>query len=84
MPTMRECSHELYLAVYEAVRQGLAQGDGGIVQRVSRLAQGRDSVACLVMTLALIEARRGDPPRRKAEVCRGALCDRCGASGPTR
>jgi hypothetical protein len=74
---MRECHHELYLAIYDAVRAGLAQGDGDIVRRVSIQIAGRDAKTTLVMMLGLIEAKRGDPARRKDEVCDDGGCSRC-------
>lgn len=82
---MRECSYEVYVAVFDAVREGLSAGDSGVVARISRLIANRSGAAALVSTLALIEARRGDPPRSKKQVCDGVLCDAwCGAGGATR
>lgn len=71
---LRECSYELYRAVYVAIRQGIAEGDAHIVNRVSLQIAGRDSATCLVMTLALIEAKSGAPERRKENVC-NVLCE---------
>lgn len=74
---MRECSYELYQAVYVAIRQGIATGDAHIVDCVSLQIAGRDSGTCLVMILALIEAKSGSPGRSKENVC-NVLCDiRC-------
>lgn len=78
---MRECSYELYAAVYQAVRQGIAAGDADIIGRVSLHLAGRDRVTSLVMTLAIIDAKRGDGERSKEDVCSDVLCDRrCSAS----
>ena len=44
-----------------------------VVHRVSLQIAGRDSATCLVMTLALIEARSGVPERSKEDVC-DVLC----------
>lgn len=79
--SMRECSYELYVAVYQAVRAGIAQGDDAIVRRMSMYMAERDAETCLVMTLALIEAKRGDPERGKEAVCDGVLCRRCVTTG---
>ncbi len=77
---MLECSYELYVSVFTAVREGLAAGDKDVVSRTSQLVARRTGVAALVILLALIEARRGDPQRKKADVCNGVLCDRaCGS-----
>ncbi len=73
---MRECSYELYVAVYQAVQQGLASGDADIVRRISSQLAGRSGVANLVTMLAVIEAKRGDPQHGKVDVCAGVLCDR--------
>ena len=76
---MRECSYEVYVSVFGAVRDGVSVGDAHIFSRVSRLVAGRTGVAALVSTLAVIEARRGEAQRRKADVCNDVLCDRgCG------
>jgi hypothetical protein len=74
---MRECAYELYLAIYDAVREGLARGDGDIVRRVSLYIAGREARTTLVMMLALIEAKRGEPARRKDEICNPENCPRC-------
>ena len=83
---MRECSYEVYVSVYTAVREGIAHGDRDVASRVGVLLSGRTGVTALVSTLAMIEARRGDPRRQKVDVCDGVLCDRrCGrASKPGR
>lgn len=73
---MRECAYELYVSVYQAVRQGIALGDGDIIRRISMYFAGRDSVTSLVMTLAVIDAKRGDPERSAEDVCRDVRCDR--------
>ncbi len=75
---MRECPYELYVSIYEAVRNGLATGDGDIVWRVSKFIGATPGVAGLVTTLALVEAKRGDPARDKKDVCRSLSCStRC-------
>ncbi len=71
----RECAYELYVAVYEAVRLGLAAGDPQIVHRVSRFMEGRPGAISLAMVLALIDARHGDPVRAREEFCTDVLCD---------
>ena len=73
---MQECSYQVYVSVFAAVREGMAAGDRDIVSRVSRLLAGRTGVIALVSTLAIIEARHGEPQRKKADVCNGVLCDR--------
>lgn len=76
---MRECSYEVYVSVFGAVREGITLGDSQIFSSVARLVAGRTGVAALVSTLAVIEARRGEAQRRKEDVCNGVLCDRgCG------
>ncbi len=76
---MPECSYEVYVSVFTAVREGLAAGDKDVVSRTSKLVARNTGVAALVILLALIEATRGDPRREKADVCNGVLCDRnCG------
>jgi hypothetical protein len=72
---MRECSYQLYVAIYQAVRQGIASGDADIIRRVSMHLAGRDGVTSLVMTLAIIDAKRGDPERSKEDVCGDVRCD---------
>ncbi len=78
---MRECSYELYVAVYAAVRQGLAAGDRDVIRQVSTLIGSRPGPAGLVITFALIEAKRGDPERTREEVCRSARCTECPRTG---
>ncbi len=82
--TMRECSYELYVAAYEAVRQGLEAGDADVVRRVSAQIGRRPGVAGLVITLALVEAKRGDPERTKEQVCQSARCAEWCAAGTGR
>jgi hypothetical protein len=78
LPTrLRECSYELYRAVYLAIRQGIAKGDDHIVDRVSLQMVARDSATCLIMTLALIEAKNGVPERHKENVCNVLCAARC-------
>lgn len=72
----RECAYELYMAVYEAVRAGIAAGDPEILARVSRFLGGRSGAPSLAMMLALIDARHGDPPRAREAFCTDVLCDR--------
>jgi hypothetical protein len=75
---MQQCSYELYLSVFQAVRQGFASGDADIIRRVTMDTVGRGGVTSLVTTLAIIEAKRGDPERSKDDVCNGVLCrERC-------
>ncbi len=74
---MRECPYQLYLAIYDAVRAGVAQRDRDIVRRISSHIAGRDAETTLVMMLALLEARRGDRPRRRDEVCDSVMCRLC-------
>ena len=89
---MRECSYELYVAVYQAVRQGIVAGDADIIRRVSMHLAGRDGVTSLLTTLAIIDAKRGDPERNREALCSDVRCDarcsawagsggRCGGSG---
>lgn len=72
----RECAYELYVAVYEAVRLGLAAGDPQILRRVSRFMEGRPGATSLAMVLAVIDARHGDPARAREAFCTDVLCDR--------
>ncbi len=85
----RECVYELYVAVYQAVRQGIAAGDRDVVRRVAQLMAGRAGAASLAMTLGLIDARHGDAERPRDAFCLDVLCDRAcpawsGGRGPPR
>ncbi len=78
---MRECSYEVYVSTFTAVREGLAAGDRDVVSRTSQLVARKTGVGALVVLLALIEASRGEARREKADVCNGVLCNRgCGSS----
>jgi hypothetical protein len=72
---MRECFYELYVAIYQAVREGIASGDADIIRRVSKHLAGRDGATSLIMTLAIIDAKRGDPGRSKEDLCGYVPCD---------
>ena len=77
----RECAYELYVAVYEAVRLGLAARDPEIMHRVARFMEGRAGATSLAMVLALIDARHGDPARAREAFCSDVLCDRSSVEG---
>ena len=71
---MAECSYEIYVAAFRAVRAAVDHGDEEELRTLRREATGRYGVANLVSMLALIEAQRGMPERSKADVCGGILC----------
>ncbi len=82
---MNECSYELYVEAFRAVREALRETDAEALRAVRREITRRHGTANLVCVLAMIEAQRGAAERSKEDVCGGVLCThRCPAGCPSR